>query len=341
MLQNNNTITKQKSKIKTIDFSLSSLLLSIMIIIVMILILVAPVRYAKSVTSGLKLYFTAVLPGLLPFMFLCKILTSTGIIEKLIKPLDKFSNKVFGLNGASLYAFFMGAISGYPLGAKITSDLYNKNLIKNNITQSALFASVCGPEFVIGAVGGLMLKNAKFGVIIYISCLISAILQTFFANLIKKIIFKNKKEESFNQSFCQTNTEKFSLLKCVSDTVNSLLIVGFYIAIFSLVIDLFSDIKIINIISYPLNFIIGKENAIGFISGIFEMTNGANILASNLNNFKISLISFIISFSGTSIIMQSFSFLSNTPINKVKYLIGKLVQATFSFIITYIALLVF
>jgi len=73
----NNTTTKNKcpTKFKS-NFSVGSLLISIMTVIVMLTILIDSVTYAKSIIKGLTLFFTNVLPGLLPFMFFVKLLTN-------------------------------------------------------------------------------------------------------------------------------------------------------------------------------------------------------------------------------------------------------------------------
>ena len=68
--------------------------------------------------------------------------------------------KLFGINGYGFYAFIMSIISGYPLGCKITADLYNQGKIsEKELTKTVIISSTSGLEFVIGAVGGLMLKS--------------------------------------------------------------------------------------------------------------------------------------------------------------------------------------
>lgn len=349
MIQINNTIIQNKSKTKkahffTIkNFSFSSLMLSIMILVIMVLILVNPTRYAESVIKGLKLFFTAVLPGLLPFMFLCKILTGLNVFDKLTKPLNKPMQKLFGINGNGFYAFLMSIISGYPLGCKITADLFHQGKISNQeLTKTAIISSTSGLEFIIGAVGGLMLGSPLLGVAIYISNVLATLLASIIINIIENLKKRKKPQEnitkSLNYQYLQTKNQKQNTLNIITssaiDTCSSLLVVGFYIAIFSLVIDLLTDLSIIKFLSAPLNLLIGSsEISSGIVSGILEMTNGAKILSSNITPLTISAISMLISFSGISIIMQSFSFLSNVPVKKGLFIIGKILQAILSFFI--------
>lgn len=336
MLQTNNTIITKKSKTNLNEkTSISSLFLSILIIAIMILILIAPVTYSKSVINGLKLFFTAVLPGLLPFMFLCKLLTSIGVIDKLATPLNKPMHKLFGLNGSSFYAFIMSIISGYPIGSKMTADLYKQGKISDKeLTNCTLLSSTSGPIFVIGSIGGIMLSSLKAGVIIYISNLLGVLLTSIVIHLFSK---KQNNEVSNLQQYA-TIKQPFSLYSLAKDTVINLLIVGFYIALFSLFIDLLTNLKIIKFFSNLLGNIlsatpINPSFSLGIMSGIIEMTNGCKILSITLSPQNISLICFLISFSGLSIIMQSLSFLSSTPIKAHKFILGKLLQAIISFII--------
>lgn len=336
MIQNNNTIIKQKcpTKLKHLDFS--SILLSIAIIVVMILILVAPTTYAKSVLKGLSIFFKSVLPGLLPFMFLCKLLTKLNCMNFFTKFLEKPANKLFGVNSNGISAFLLSMLSGYPLGARITSDLYSQNQIsKTNATKTAILSSTPGAIYVIGAVGGSMLNNTKLGLVIYISCTCSTLITSIIFNL----IFKTQtQQQNLNKEIKQK--EKNIVVSSVQETVIGLLTVAFYISMFSLTIDLLTNLKVISLLSYPLCLIFGKNANFainGLISGLIEMTNGAKLLSSIKSSpIIISLIASVISFSGLSIIMQSFNFLSNTSINKIQFIIAKIIQAIISFFICFL-----
>lgn len=352
MSQINNTIVSKKSKTKTSlfcklkQFSFSSFIISITIITIMVLILVNPSRYAISVTNGIELFYTAILPGLLPFMFLCKLLTESNIFNKIATKLSPLSQKFFGINGYGAYAFFMSIISGYPLGSKITADLYNTHLISDKeLTKTAIISSSSGLEFIIGAVGGLMLKSIYAGVIIYISNILAVIITSLFMNLFCKKEPKTRIFEQVQKEFIppKEQPQKKQLINIITksaiDTASSLLVVCFYISLFSLIIDLLKDTNIISLISSPINKLTNNnfQNITnGAISGLVEMTNGIKQLSTTLSPLSISLISMLISFSGLSIILQSFSFLSNTPLNKPLFILGKILQMIFSFTICFV-----
>ena len=116
---------------------------------IMMIIISNPTTYTNGTIEGLRLFVFAVLPGLFPFMFLVKLLTEIGFIFQITSKLDKFSYKIFGTPGVSIYAFFMSILSGYPIGAKIIADLYQKQLITQKEAQKmSVFCTTSGPIFI-------------------------------------------------------------------------------------------------------------------------------------------------------------------------------------------------
>lgn len=351
----NYTISMAKSKTKLQSkINLVEICVVIAIFLVMGFILSSPVFYANSVVLGLKLFFTAVLPGLLPFMFLCKILTSLNL-EKVTRVFKKPMKTLFNLSDICFYPFFMSIISGYPIGSKITTDLYIQGKISDkDILKCSLLSSTSGPIFVIGSVGAMMLKNIKIGIIIYVSNLISSITSVMMLNIIEKIKNKKRKNSEINQEI-QQNTlqpqqkQKANILKIMSsaskDTAQSLLIVGFYIAFFSVIIDMLTKTNVIPLLCKLICPLFSKtldkmELSNGIMSGIVEMTRGVKSLSLINSPLSFSLISFLIASGGFSILFQSLAFLSETKLKFSKFIGFKFIQGFISFFITYLFLII-
>lgn len=325
-----NSIKKQNFFIFSLKRNFFSLLFSVLVFLIMLLIIANPAMFSKSTISGLKLFFYSVLPGLFPFMFLTKLLTEMGTVFKVSKYFEKTTNKLFGTPGVSLYCFFMSILSGYPIGAKIIADLYNKNLItEEDAKRMSIFCTTSGPIFVIGAVGVGMLSSFKLGLIIYLSHILSSLI----CGLAYNVFFKNKTLTQTKIIFqSQKKDNIFSL--CLTETINSLFLVGGYITIFYLVTEVFDILKLTTYIYQPFSQILQKIN-VGFDSfnglfyGIIEVTHGVKAL-SMPNSANIPLITALISFSGVSIIMQSLAFLKQAKIKTHTFIISKCVQAIIS-----------
>lgn len=326
------TISAKKTKffIFSIKENLFEIAFSIIVLSIMFLIISNPALFSASTISGIKLFFYSVLPGLFPFMFLTKLLTELGIVFKISNKLNKVSEKLFGTPGVSFYCFIMSILSGYPIGAKIIGELYQKNLIdEKDAKRMSIFCTTSGPIFVIGAVGVGMLKSFKFGVILYISHIISSIV----CGLGYNLIIKNKNNET-KIVFASNHKNENIFSKCLNDTVSSLFLVGGYITIFYLLTEMLDVLGIFNLLSKKLSLIFNSFNQVtikGFLFGLIEVTHGVKEISATSPN--IPLICGLISFSGFSIIMQSLSFLKQAKIKTHNFIFTKCVQMILSIVI--------
>ena len=211
---------KQNFFIFNLKQNFQNLFFSVAVFFVMLLIISNPALFSKSTINGITLFFYSVLPGLLPFMFLTKLLTELGSVLKISKHLSPISKKLFGTPGVSLYCFFMSILSGYPIGAKIIYDLHSKNMISDeDAKKMSVFCTTSGPIFVIGAVGVGMLKSFKLGAIIYASHIISSILIGILFNL----VFRTKQQNNLQKNIVSKQHESiFSF--CLLETINSLIL---------------------------------------------------------------------------------------------------------------------
>lgn len=338
----NNTTFKKKSPTNLLKkANVQETMLTLAIFLIMGCILFDATDCAISVTSGLKLFFTAVLPGLLPFMFLCKILSNFNF-KRLSSFSSKFMNKLFDLNSNCFHAFFMSIISGYPIGSKITTDLFLQGKINNEeVIKCATLSSTSGLIFVIGTVGSIMLGSVKIGIVLYVSNIIATIISVFLLNILERKKQKTQTEPEKNKN----ENQKHDILKIITtatkDTTESLLIVCFYVTFFALMIDILKKLKVTMFFAKLISHIFGlipekMELSEGIMSGIIEMTSGIKILSKFKSKLSICLISSLISFGGFSIILQSLSFLSKTKIKFSKFVFSKFLQAILSFFICFL-----
>ena len=92
-------------------------------------LLLYPLEELAASKEGMQLWLNVLLPVLLPFLILTGILIHTNMAGKLLQPVEVIWNKVLGVSAAGAYAVIVGALCGYPVGAKITSDLYENHQI--------------------------------------------------------------------------------------------------------------------------------------------------------------------------------------------------------------------
>lgn len=342
MTANKNFLNEKKIQ-KKFNISLSQdVFLTILLFLIILIIISNPTKYTSGTISGLKLFFFNVLPGLFPFMLLTKLITEIGLIFRISQKLDKFSYKIFGTPGVSIYTLIISVISGYPIGAKIISDLYNKKQINEiEAKKMSIFCTTSGPMFIIGTVGSIMFKNIQYGIILYISHISTSIIMGIVYNLLTT---NNVNTLTSSNHIVITKTTNI-INTCVNQTINSLFIVGAYITIFYLLSELLDSLCLIeiltNIISTPLHKIgINPAHIKGFFYGILEVTRGAKELSIVADNTSIAITCGLLSFSGLSIIMQSMNFLKEAKIKAHNFIISKCVHMILSIFICYILLII-
>ncbi|MBR1984394.1 MAG: sporulation integral membrane protein YlbJ, partial [Clostridia bacterium] len=143
--------------------------------------------YINEAFNGITIWATLLLPSLFPFFFFTRLFTSLNLTSEISKVFGKITKRLFNCSGESGYAFFMSIFSGYPVGSKLTADLYSKNIISSYEAKKMVsFTSNSGPMFILGTVGIGMLISKTAGLILLFSHIISAILNG--------IIFRGKKE---------------------------------------------------------------------------------------------------------------------------------------------------
>ena len=105
-------------------------ILYIMLLLAMILVLaIIPATATSAFLDGVRIWATKVMPALLPFFVLSKLLSYTDFIPALSKKLTPITKCLYNIGGVSGYIYLMSIISGYPVGAFLTSDLYKSNKI--------------------------------------------------------------------------------------------------------------------------------------------------------------------------------------------------------------------
>lgn len=290
----------------------------------------------KAAVDGVKLVIVAILPTTFPFSVICNLLICYDGISLYSKILGPIFCKPLGLSKNCSFPLSASFLCGYPLGAKYCYDSYTLGYINKKEYERLLnIATNAGPIFILGAVSISMLNDIKLGYILLIANYLSI--------LIIGIFTKRKKYKSqaiLNEPKMSNENFGANLRKSIDDALATTLNVGAFVVLFSVVI------AIIKNNSSFTNFITDLENLINLPKGILynsilgsiEFTNGCKLIsASNLSiHLKLSLISFILSFSSLSVIGQVSSIISKSNPNMKKYILYKFIQGFISFFITFI-----
>ena len=315
-----------------------------------------------AIKSGLQLWATSVVPSLFPFFVATELLMHTNVINIFGRVLNGYMKPLFNISGEGAFAFIMGIISGYPVGAKIATKFRENNICTKAECERLLsFTNNSGPLFIIGTVGILMYQNTGIGILLFITHLLGCLSVGFIFRFWKRnkndSIGDDKKfvmkKTSYNYAL-EKKTANFSNLgeimaESITNSISTILLIGGFVVLFSSIISILKASGILNVlcmaISPILNFLhIDSSFASGLLTGILEITNGIQIISSiACKKISINLIitAFLLGFGGISVFLQVFSITAKTDLSIKPYIYGKILHGIFAAFYTFVFIQVF
>lgn len=285
-------------------------------------------------------------------MVAANLLSQTNIVYILSKYLDKFMRPIFNIPGCSAFPFIMGLISGYPVGAKIVSNLYsNGQCTKEEAERMLCFTNNSGPLFILGYCGISLYGSSHIGALLLFIHIISSIVLGIFLGIFSRKNYNfNDKLNSSKISTKNTSSSnvRFSNLgeilgNSIISSIKTILMIGGFVTLFSVIISIIKKTKIILIFSNIISNLIHIKPEIinSLFIGFIEFTNGlaeiSNIHLKTLS-LNLALSSFILGFGGISVFLQVLSIISKYKLSGRKYIYGKLLHGLIAMIITFVLL---
>ncbi len=326
---------------------LKRLSLPIICSVFVLLLIIFSNTAVASASRGLNLWLNVVFPSLFPFFVASEILYRTGFIKSLGILLEPIMRPLFNVPGCGSFALAMGITSGYPVGAKLTAKMREEKLLTKTESERLLsFTNNSGPLFIIGAVAVGMFNNPKIGFVLLfchiLACITVGIFFRFYGS--RKTRVKNSDSSNTLKKFKKelANTESVNIGEILGDSIrssiNTILAIGGFIILFSVIINLLLETGIINTAAaffsllFPIESI-SREIISSILSGFFEITTGINMI-SKLEEIsftqQLSAISLVLGWAGLSVHFQVYSIISKTDISIKPYLFGKLMHGFFS-----------
>ena len=307
----------------------------------------------SAAKNGLVLWANSIVPSLFPFFVATELLSHTNFTYYLGKILNRFMKPIFNIRGEGCFAFIMGIISGYPIGAKIAANFRENNICTKEECERLLsFTNNSGPLFIVGTVGISMFGNSTIGFLLLITHLLSSLTVGFIFRFWK---YSSKPPTLKTNSYVNSkDTISLSNLggiigNSISSSINTILLIGGFVVLFSVIISILQTSQLLYILANLLQpffdlLHIPASFTTGFISGILELTNGLNII-SNIPAKKLSiniiLASFLLGLGGISILLQVWSTIAKTDLSIKPYILGKLLHACLAAFYTFVFLQTF
>lgn len=332
-------------------FVLKSVFIPTIVSVLVFYIILYPQEIIEASKNGLRIWFNAVLPSLLPFFIGSELLIGLGVVKFIGTLIEPLIRPVFRVPGEASFVFTMSITSGYPMGAKLVSDLQQKGSITKIEAQRMLsFCSTSGPLFMIGAVSIGMFNNQSIGPTIAVCHYLGAITVGLFFRYygentgVYKYIRYNENiiKKAFNAMLKAKEEDGRSFGKLMGDSVknsiSTLLLIGGMIVLFSVIITELRLSGIFNLIYFNIKHLSNddtflKELISILITGFIEITMGCKVISESISLnpvLQIVLVTMIISWSGLSIHAQSISLMNVQDIRIDFYFLAKFLHSIFS-----------
>ena len=287
-----------------------------MIPALLLYMLLFPKKVLADSLAGLDLWFHTVLPSLLPFMILSNVLISANVVSQLMRPFSGFFRHVLGLSPEGGYAWLLGLFCGFPMGARLTGDMYRQHRISREEAVYLLtFANQSSPMFlstyvVLHGLGDSTMTLPVF-VIFYASAFLTSLVFRIRSRRFGLPPSKPKKEVPEQTSYGNL------LDTSIMNGFEIITRLGGYIILFSILAGIVLQLPA------PL------RTAAPFLSGLTEITTGIHTISGTTLPLQVKFTAIVCctAFGGFSTVAQTSCMLNGTGLSIFTYLKGKLVNA--------------
>lgn len=278
--------------------------------------------------EGLNLWFLKMIPALLPFMILSGLLIGLDLSDSFASFFSPVLRPLFRLSDSCLYCIVIGFLCGFPMGARVCAQSYERKKISRR--EATLLLSFCnniGPVYFTGYV--LHLFPAKRIWISFLGMYGIPMLYGIFLRhtLFRSIPLSGRTSARINQQFIGGSAPDASAaghnsgvlsMGCIFSQLNAsilsaldaITVLGGYMIFCNL----------LNLL--PMLFLGNGSQITRLLGPFFEITSGLARLAPTEYIFAYILLPF----GGLSCIAQTYSCIRNTDLSLKEYVFHKIVQ---------------
>ena len=296
--------------------TLYQLLFTALSLYLIFLMLRYPALSLEYASTGLTLWFTKMVPTLLPFMILSGIMIRMNLTERFVGLLHPLLHRIYGTSRNGSYTIIMGFLCGFPMGARIVGELYEQHKLSRE--ESALLLSFCnniGPIYFLSYVIptlGIDRPGRPFLLMYGIPLLYGFLLMRIRPWMTRKVSSCENHPEA--RSLQARQPGSCSLMAAIDASVMSGLTgiarLGGYMVFFNLLTIVFQPFQHVN------------TNILNIYRCLLEITSGIDCSGRSIN-FAILI---LLPFGGFSCIAQTYSMIRQTDLSLRPYVYHKTVQ---------------
>lgn len=322
-------------------------LTAVAVVILALAIILFPQPVFQAALRGLRAWWEIVVPALLPFFIISQLFMGLGIVHFLGVLLEPVMRPLFNVPGSGAFVMAMGYTSGAPISAVLTSQLRQQRLVTRVEGERLIcFTNNASPLFMLGAVAVGMLHNPAVGPALagahYGANLCLGVLFRFYgrrapASPKENYPLLSLPRRAWRAMIQAQQRDGRSLGQLLGDAVSqsfqTLITIGGFITLFSVIIQVAGMLGILDFLArlllygaQPLGLTPATTGALA--SGIFEMTMGAKFASEARvpQGEQLTAISFIMGWAGLSVLGQVAAMTSKTDLRLGPFVLARLLH---------------
>ncbi|XID95827.1 nucleoside recognition domain-containing protein [Paenibacillaceae bacterium WGS1546] len=311
---------------------------------------------------GIAVWWEVLFPALFPFFVLSELLLGFGIVHLAGTLLDPFMRPLFRLPGVGAFVVSMGFVSGYPVGARLTSRLAEQKLVTRNQGERLVaMTTTSDPIFLIGAVSigffGSLQTAPALAVAHYAGALLLGLASRFGATAAFPAAASAADPEPVHRggrlraALAAMHRARLAdgrpfgvlLLESLQSSLKLMMIVGGLVVFFSAALDLLLNGGILSPLRHAAAallqlFGLAPELSSAYMNGAFEVTLGAKASAENAAlplADRVAVAAFVLSWAGLSVHAQVAGLMSGTDWRYLPFARARLLHGVVAMILVY------
>ncbi|WP_274655023.1 sporulation integral membrane protein YlbJ [Paenibacillus humicola] len=334
--------------------------------LIVLLLALFPAEALEASVKGLSIWWQVLFPALFPFFVISELLLGFGIVHFFGTLLDPFMRPLFRLPGIGGFVVTMGYASGYPVGARLTAQLWEQGLI-NRAEGERLVAitTTSDPIFLIGAVSVGFFHNAALAPLLaaahYGGALVIGLLMRFHdrnapataaipagtsggpPGMRRSSRFARAVYAMHNARLLDGRPVGTLLQDSIQAALRLMIVVGGLVVFFSCIMALLTKTGAIGAMAGGVETILSVLGippalAEAVVNGLFEVTLGAKSAGAAAGSgllHQAAIAAFVLSWAGLSVHAQVVSLLSRTDLRYRPFLLARLAHGLLAVLLVY------
>jgi sporulation integral membrane protein YlbJ len=317
-----------------------------------------PAEALSASLRGLSIWWDILFPALLPFFVIAELMLGFGLVHFFGTFFDPMMRPLFRVPGIGGFVMAMGFASGYPVGSKLTAQLWDHRLISREEGERLVsFTTTADPIFLIGAVSVGFFHDPGLAVIFAVAHYGGAVILGLIMRFHGKKEFEGTVEptqgsllfralRAMHHARIQDGRPLGVLLEqAVTSSLKLIIVIGGLVVFISVVMEMLTQAHLMGML---VSFIDMLLQAIGIpvsltqavVNGLFEVTLGAKAAGEAGESTpligKAAIGAFVLSWAGLSVHAQILSILNHTDIRYMPFLLSRFLHGCISAILVFL-----